>query len=356
MSQTRAPPSRSLATCSARERAAVRRLAAARLISLTGSGAAFAALAFIMFQLTGESRWVSWTLLPTFGAQGLFAPLAALGDRFDRRTSPCSPTSRCGRLRGAPSRRRPASSRDGVRHGHARIADLVSAAAVLNLVGLEDLPGQRHVAVGRNIGNLVGPILGGVLVAVFAPDHAGTAADRRVLAVRGQRDPFVVSAWLIGTTPFVLGERGDDDRFGSLRDGVIFLLRDRVLRAITLAWVVLLLGAGFTLVAEVVALADEARCRPRSAWPINAGWGGGAGWAPSGPAVPARAATARASIWGSRWSACLGLIGIAPWLWLAVGLMVGAGTGEARAASPSRASAASHVDHAARPAHPSPRS
>ena len=44
---------------SARERAAVRRLAAARLISLTGSGAAFAALAFIMFQLTGESRWVS---------------------------------------------------------------------------------------------------------------------------------------------------------------------------------------------------------------------------------------------------------------------------------------------------------
>ena len=71
---------------SSRERAAVRRLATARLISLTGSGAAFAALAYIMFQLTGESRWVSWTLLLTFGAQGLFAPLgSALGDRFDRR-------------------------------------------------------------------------------------------------------------------------------------------------------------------------------------------------------------------------------------------------------------------------------
>ncbi len=41
-----------------------------------------------------------------------------------------------------------------------------------------------------------------------------------------------------------------------MRDGVVFLLRDRVLRAITLAWVVLLLGAGFTLVAEV-ALAEE---------------------------------------------------------------------------------------------------
>ncbi|HVF07137.1 MAG TPA: MFS transporter, partial [Actinomycetota bacterium] len=69
-----------------RERAAVRRLATARLVSLTGSGAAFAALAYIMFQLTGESRWVSWTLLLTFGAQGVFAPLgSALGDRFDRR-------------------------------------------------------------------------------------------------------------------------------------------------------------------------------------------------------------------------------------------------------------------------------
>ena len=86
MSQTPSSAPEPRRETSPRERAAVRRLAAARLISLTGSGAAFAALAYIMFQLTGESRWVSWTLLLTFGAQGLFAPLgSALGDRFDRR-------------------------------------------------------------------------------------------------------------------------------------------------------------------------------------------------------------------------------------------------------------------------------
>ena len=96
---------------SARERAAVRRLAAARLISLTGSGAAFAALAFIMFQLTGESRWVSWTLLLTFGAKGCSRrSVARWATGSTAARCSCSPTSR---LRQASwrsrSRRRPAS-------------------------------------------------------------------------------------------------------------------------------------------------------------------------------------------------------------------------------------------------------
>ena len=37
------------------QRRAVRRIAAARMISLVGSGAAFAALAYIVYHLTGES-------------------------------------------------------------------------------------------------------------------------------------------------------------------------------------------------------------------------------------------------------------------------------------------------------------
>ena len=63
---------------------------------------------------------------------------------------------------------------------------------------------------------------------------------------------------------------------------------------------------------------------------INAGWGGGAAL---GSFLAQRYLReryeARALIWGSRWSVfCLGLIGIAPWLWSVVGLMVGAGVGE----------------------------
>ena len=65
----------------------MRRVAAARGISLTGSGAAFAALAYIVYRLTGGSAvWLSVTLLLTMGLQGVVQPFASwLGDRFDRR-------------------------------------------------------------------------------------------------------------------------------------------------------------------------------------------------------------------------------------------------------------------------------
>ena len=68
-------------------RSAVRRVAVARGISLTGSGAAFAVLAYIVYRLTGDSAiWLSMTLLLTMGVQGLVQPFASwLGDRFDRR-------------------------------------------------------------------------------------------------------------------------------------------------------------------------------------------------------------------------------------------------------------------------------
>jgi predicted MFS family arabinose efflux permease len=177
----------------------------------------------------------------------------------------------------------------------------------------------------------VGPILGGVLVAAFAPDS--TPEQLRVAGywVFGLNAvSFTGSAWLIATTPgSFTGERGEDHRFGGLRDGVVFLLHDRVMRAITLAWVVLLLGAGFTLVAEV-ALAEEMGAGSIGYGLLNAGWGGGAAL---GSFLAQRYLQerfeARALIWGVAFvGLCLGLIGIAPWLPVAVGLMVGAGTGE----------------------------
>jgi MFS family permease len=320
----------------ARERAAVRRLATARLISLTGSGAAFAALAYIMFQLTGESRWVSWTLLLTFGAQGLFAPLgSALGDRFDRRKVLVIADLAAAAGFVALAFARTPGQLLVMAFVTATLESpiwSVSAAVVPNLVGPEDLAwANGTVAVGRNIGNLVGPILGGVLVAVSAPDSTPEQLQVAGYWVFGANAvSFVVSAWLVATTPgFFSGERGEDHRFGGLRDGIVFLLRDRVLRALTVAWVVLLLGAGFTLVAEV-ALAEELGAGAIGYGLINAGWGGGAAL---GSFLAQRYLReryeARALIWGvAAVGLCLGLIGVAPWLPLAVGLMVGAGTGE----------------------------
>jgi MFS family permease len=321
---------------SPRERAAVRRLASARLVSLTGSGAAFAALAYIMFQLTGESRWVSWTLLLTFGAQGLFAPLgSALGDRFERRKVLVIADLAAAAGFVALAFAQTPGQLLVMAFVTATLESpiwSVSAAAVPNLVEPEDLTwANGMVAVGRNIGNLVGPILGGVTVAVIAPDSTPDQLQTAGYFVFGLNAvTFAGSAWLIGTTPGSFsGERGEDDRFGGLRDGIVFLLRDRVLRAITLAWVVLLLGAGFTLVAEV-ALADELGAGAIGYGLLNAGWGGGAAL---GSFLAQRYLReryeARALIWGvALVGVCLGLIGVAPWLPLAVGLMVGAGTGE----------------------------
>ena len=67
-------------------RSAVRRLALARLISITGGAAAFAALNFTVYERTGSAAWLSASLLLTFGVAGVFAPLGGvLGDRFDRK-------------------------------------------------------------------------------------------------------------------------------------------------------------------------------------------------------------------------------------------------------------------------------
>lgn len=51
-------------------RSAVRRLAFARLVSVTGGAAAFAALNFTIYERTRSAAWLSASLLLTFGAVG----------------------------------------------------------------------------------------------------------------------------------------------------------------------------------------------------------------------------------------------------------------------------------------------
>jgi MFS family permease len=132
----------------------------------------------------------------------------------------------------------------------------VSAAAIPNLVEEEGITWANSVvAFGRNVGNLIGPALGGVLVAVFAP---GTTADPAALHRAGSwvfglnAVTFVVSAWLVGTTHGRFNDVRDEP--GSEYHGVVagmrFMLREPVLRTIAIAWSVLLLALGMTIVAE----------------------------------------------------------------------------------------------------------
>src|SRR6185312_7072208 len=67
-------------------RIAIRRLAGARVVSLTGSEAAWIALMVAVYADTGSTVWMSAALFAAIGTSGIATPLAgSLGDRFDRR-------------------------------------------------------------------------------------------------------------------------------------------------------------------------------------------------------------------------------------------------------------------------------
>jgi MFS family permease len=266
-------------------RSAVRRVAAARLISLTGSGAAFAALAYIIYRLTGgSSAWVSLTLLATLGVEGFAQPLVSwLGDRTDRRRLLVASDllSAVGFV--VLATMRTPGQLVVVACATAIVASpvfAVASAAIPNLVGEDDLSwANGQIALGRNVGNLVGPVLGGGIVALLASGSHPTASELHAAGVwvfAFNAATFVISAWLVGST----SGRFNDERVGEtehrgIRAGFRFVLGDRVLRAILLAWVVMLMGAGLILVAEV-SLADSFGTGSLGYGLLTALWGGGA--------------------------------------------------------------------------------
>jgi MFS family permease len=265
-------------------RSAVRRVAVARGISLTGSGAAFTVLAYIVYRLTGESAiWLSLTLLLTMGVQGLVQPFASwLGDRFDRRrVLVVSDLAAAAGFVGLAFARTP-----GQLVALATVTAVlespvwaVAGASIPNLVDEEHLPwANGQVAIGRHLGSFVGPLLGTQLVVLLAGDAA--SPDRLLGAgafVFGLNTAsFLFSAWLIGSTPGRFNdERAEKSEHPGVRAGFRYAMSDPVLRAILIGWSVLLLGVGLILVAELP-YADEFGKGAFGYGLISALWGGGA--------------------------------------------------------------------------------
>jgi MFS family permease len=265
-------------------RSAVRRVAVARGISLTGSGAAFTVLAYIVYRLTGESAiWLSLTLLLTMGVQGLVQPFASwLGDRFDRRrVLVVSDLAAAAGFVGLAFARTP-----GQLVALATVTAVlespvwaVAGASIPNLVDEEHLPwANGQVAIGRHLGSFVGPLLGTQLVVLLAGDAA--SPDRLLGAgafVFGLNTAsFLFSAWLIGSTPGRFNdERAEESEHPGVRAGFHYAMSDPVLRAILIGWSVLLLGVGLILVAELP-YADEFGKGAFGYGLISALWGGGA--------------------------------------------------------------------------------
>ncbi len=253
-------------------KAAVRRLAAARAISTTGSAAAFTALMVVEYRATGSALWLSFTLLATWGASGFIAPFTAmLGDRFDRRRVMIASD-----LGGAVAFAAMALiHRPGALLVAAFIAVVLespfwsaSGAAIPNVAGEEHLGWANGlVAMGRYLGVTVGPALGGLLVGaigaswVFAANAVSFAAS--ALLVRSVHARFSRER----------SAHEEEEHRGALA-GLSFLLRDRVLRTISLAWIVFVLGIGMAVVADLP-LANSFHAGSFGFGMMAATWGGG---------------------------------------------------------------------------------
>jgi MFS family permease len=236
-------------------RSKIRRLAVGRLISVTGGAAAYTALNFTVWERTHSPGMQALSLLLTFGVAGIVGPFGgALGDRFDRRAVMiwCEGAS--------------AAFFVAMAFVHvpvwlillafgSALAELpfftASRAAIPNLVESEEDVSWANslITMGVHSGIAVGPLIGGVLLA--------TTGASWVFALNALT--FVVS---IGLTLTVRGSyqeahAGDDhEEHRGLAAGVALLWRDRVMRRMTIAWFVFVLGMGMGMVADA-ALAEQ---------------------------------------------------------------------------------------------------
>jgi MFS family permease len=233
----------------------IRRLAVGRLISVAGGAAAYTALNFTVWDRTHSPGMQALSLLLTFGVAGIVGPFGgALGDRFDRRAVMIWCEA--------------ASALCFVAMAFvdlplwlillafvSALAELpfftASRAAIPNLVESPDDVSWANSLVTMSVhgGIAVGPLIGGVLL-------AGVGA-RWVFALNAVT--FFVS---IGLTLTVRGSYQEErnaeahDEHRGLAAGATFLWRDRVLRRMTIAWFVFVLGMGMGMVADA-ALAEQ---------------------------------------------------------------------------------------------------
>ena len=297
-------------------RTAVRKLAAGRLVSLTGTYAATIALAYSIYQQTRSTAWVAATMVLTFGAAGAFGPVAgAIGDRFDRRRVMILAevgAAACWGLVAVVADVPP------LLVALACLASLfealfvpASSAAIPNLAGDDHLAWANSlIAIGRYAGLTVGPLIGGLLFVAVGP--------RWVFVVNAAS--FLVSAALVATVRgnFTDSNRPAEEAFEpmGLAAGFRYVARERVLRWMLLSWVVFVLGTATTIIAEPV-LADEFGVGSLGYGLLTACWGGGTivgAWLSRGVRED------REALWIVSFSGLMALtcfgVALSPWFWL----------------------------------------
>jgi MFS family permease len=239
---------------------------------VTGFEAGWIALMVAVYARTHSTVWMSAALFVVIAMSGVAAPVAgALGDRYDRRRVMVVSELVAAVFAAAMV----AASTPAALIALAAMVGLAeapfmpaSSAAVPNLVPETRLEwANSTLAIGRNTGQLLGPLAGGVLV-------AATGA-RTVFALTAVA--FVVCAVLVASVSGRFGDvrtPAEREESRDLRAGFVAVWRSPVLRGIAAAWMVFLFMLGPILVAELP-LAHEFGQGAAGYGAIAACWGGG---------------------------------------------------------------------------------
>ena len=290
---------------------AVHRLSIGRMLSVAGGEVAFVALMALVFERTHSAVWGSAALLAVVGTYGLAAPFAGmLGDRYDRRkvmiwSDGLGAVVNVGLVFAhAPT----------VLIGLAALGAIAqspylssSQAAIPNLVPEDELVWANTVrSRASNLGFMLGPVAGGVLVATVGGSFA-FAFNAVTLGASA------VLAWsVVGSFSASSGEK----LRGGLGAGFAFLWNDRVLRWITGAWVLILCGVGALLVSEFP-LAELFGAGSLGYGLLISSWGAGTLLGSVFAARAVKKSTYWSLVAGTLGlSLMLGSVSIAPFLWL----------------------------------------
>ena len=223
-----------------------RRLALARLVSLSGGSAAYIALVAAIYGATGSALWISAAIFSSVVGSVVAAPLAGwVGDRFDRRRVMLAADATAAVVSLTMARTSTHAGALVVLLGVSSIAQApfepASAAALPNVVP-EGQIARANALVGATsaAAYLVGPLVGGVVLALGA-------SPAMLFVVNAAT--FVFSAVMIGSIRRSFGRGSIEDHPGLLA-GLRLVVRNRALRLPIVAGMVSLVGVGIVDVAS----------------------------------------------------------------------------------------------------------
>jgi MFS family permease len=225
-------------------------MAAGLGLAFAGRGAAMTALIWVLYASSGSAWLVSGAMLATFGVSTATSPFTGhAGDRHDRRRvvvvsaiftalalAVCAPLALAGLTIPIVIAIVVASAT------HGAISPAIQGAVPALVEDEQRSAANSLVNAAKSAGFMLGPGLGGALLAVIGP--AGVFLGSALM--------LAAAAILVGRLDGEFRAAPHEDGPGGHMDGFRRLMSDGWLRLLTLAWALVMVGVGPVIVAEVV--------------------------------------------------------------------------------------------------------